>query len=133
MPLAEGASLKRRVNTATWYKGLREIGMGYNQEFRGLDEIHADPTGHSATGTVRTAKVSPSRYVMHPTTIDRCLQLLSVAIFQGLTHNINIRSLHVLFENILTSPETNQLHVQAQTDAGKENFILGEVGAMSQD
>lgn len=133
MALPDDTQLKRRVTSAFWYKGLKDIGMDYNREFRGLDDIYADPMQHIAKGTVRTAKVPPSRYVMHPATIDRCLQLLSVAMFRGLARNINIRSLPVLFEDIFIGPETEELHVQARTDAGNGNFFLGDVDAMSQD
>ncbi|KAL4793757.1 acyl transferase domain-containing protein [Aspergillus venezuelensis] len=123
--------LKRPVTSATWYKALREIGMDYNREFRGLDDIYADPLRHEATATVKTTKVSPSRYVMHPTTIDRCLQLLSVAMFKGLARNINIKSLPVLFEDVTICPETEELHVQAQADPGKGGFVLGDLSARS--
>ncbi|KAL4957564.1 hypothetical protein BDW69DRAFT_180489 [Aspergillus filifer] len=125
--------LKRRVTSGTWYKALREIGMDYNREFRGLDDIYADPLRHEATATVKTTKVSPSRYVMHPTTIDRCLQLLSVAMFKGLARNVNIKSLPVLFEDITICPETEELHVRAQADPGKGGFILGDLSARSAD
>ncbi|KAL4963693.1 type I polyketide synthase [Aspergillus stella-maris] len=125
--------LRRRVTSATWYKALREVGMDYNREFRGLDDIYADPLRHEATATVKVTKVSPSRYVMHPTTIDRCLQLLSVAMFKGLARNINIKSLPVLFEDITICPETEELHVQAQADPGKGGFILGDLSARSAD
>ncbi|KAI9375916.1 hypothetical protein BJX61DRAFT_539371 [Aspergillus egyptiacus] len=127
----DGTNLKREVASATWYKALREVGLDYSREFRGLDTIRADPVRHEASAIVKTTKVSPSRYVMHPTTIDRCLQLLSVAIFRGLTRNINIRSLPVLFENIFISQEAEELHVQALSDPGNGNFILGSLSAAS--
>ncbi|KAL4994909.1 hypothetical protein BDV10DRAFT_203445 [Aspergillus recurvatus] len=131
MPLTENTRLKRRVPAATWYKALREVGMDYNREFRGLDDIYGDPVRHEATATVKTAKVSPSRYLMHPTTIDRCFQVLSIAMFRGLARNINIRSLPVLFEDIFIGLETEKMHVQAQADLGNGNFILGDLGAMA--
>ncbi|KAL5051285.1 hypothetical protein BDW71DRAFT_193707 [Aspergillus fruticulosus] len=133
MPLAENTSLKRRVTSATWYKALREVGMDYNREFRGLDDIYGDPVRHEATATVKTNKVSPSRYLMHPTTVDRCLQVLSIAMFRGLARNINIRSLPVLFEDIFIGQETEELHVQARADLGNGNFILGDLGAMAKN
>ncbi|KAL4933195.1 acyl transferase domain-containing protein [Aspergillus undulatus] len=133
LPPTKGTNFKRRVTSATWYKALREIGMDYNRQFRGLDDIYADPLHHVAKATVKTTKVSLSRYVMHPTTIDRCLQLLSVAMFRGLARNINIRSLPVLFEDILIRPANEELHVEAQADPGKGGFILGDLGATAND
>ncbi|KAL4940274.1 hypothetical protein BDV06DRAFT_230416 [Aspergillus oleicola] len=121
MAVPKVTGLKRRVTSATWYKALREIGMDYNREFRGLEDIYSDPCRHEATATVKTAEVSPSR----------CLQLLSVAMFKGLARNINIRSLPVLFEDIIILPESEELHVQAQADPGKGNFILGDLTATS--
>ncbi|KAL3431718.1 hypothetical protein BDV09DRAFT_206448 [Aspergillus tetrazonus] len=133
MPLTGKTKLKRRVMSAAWYKALREAGMDYNREFRGLDDIYGDPVRYEATATVKTSKVSPSRYVMHPTTIDRCLQVLSIAMFRGLTRSINIRSLPVLFEEIFIGPEPAELHVQAQADLGNGSFIRGDLGAMTDD
>lgn len=133
MPLTETKNLKRRVAPGTWYKALREIGIDYNREFRGLDGVHADPVRHEAAATVKTAKVSPCRYVTHPTTIDRCLQLLSVAMFRGLARNINIRSLPVMFEDIFVGPEAEELDVQALADPGKGSFIMGDLGASSDE
>ncbi|KAL4734420.1 hypothetical protein BDV11DRAFT_174769 [Aspergillus similis] len=133
MPLSGDTKLKRRVLSAAWYTALREVGMDYNREFRGLDDIYGDPVRHEATATVKTSKVSPSRYVMHPTTIDRCLQVLSIAMFRGLARNINIRSLPVLFEEIFIGPEPAELQVQAQADLGNGNFILGDLGAIADD
>ncbi|KAL5340198.1 acyl transferase domain-containing protein [Aspergillus crustosus] len=124
-------ALKRPVNPTTWYKYLRDIGMDYGREFRGLDNVYADPVRYEATATVRTAKVSSSRYIMHPTVIDRCLQLLSVAMFRGLSRNIDIRSLPVLFEDVFIGPEGEELHVQAQADPGKGSFIIGDLSAVS--
>ncbi|KAL4814485.1 hypothetical protein BDW67DRAFT_186683 [Aspergillus spinulosporus] len=131
MPLTGNTKLKRRVQSAAWYKALREAGMDYNREFRGLEDIYGDPIRHEAVAIVKTSKVSPSRYVMHPTTIDRCLQVVSIAMFRGLARNINIRSLPVLFEEIYIGSEPAELHVQAQADLGNGNFILGDLGAMA--
>ncbi|RDW76877.1 putative Polyketide synthase (JCVI) [Aspergillus mulundensis] len=133
MPLEEKTKLKRRVASTAWYKALREVGMDYNREFRGLDDVYGDPIRHEATATVKTTKVSPSRYVMHPTTIDRCLQVISVAMFHGLARNINIRSLPVLFEDIFIGPEAEELCVQAQADLGNGNFVLGDLGASADE
>ncbi|KAL4899855.1 hypothetical protein BDW74DRAFT_188874 [Aspergillus multicolor] len=133
MPLEEKTKLKRRVASAAWYKALREVGMDYNREFRGLDDVYGDPIKHKATATVKTTKVSPSRYVMHPSTIDRCLQVISIAMFHGLARNINIRSLPVLFEDIFIGPETEEMCVQAQADLDNGNFVLGDLGASADD
>ncbi|KAL4866957.1 hypothetical protein BDV12DRAFT_210233 [Aspergillus spectabilis] len=129
----EKTRLKRPVNSATWYKALKEIGMDYGREFRGLESVHADPVGHDATAIVKVAKISSSRYVMHPTTIDRCLQILSVAMFQGLARNINLRSLPVLFDDVFIGPEPEQLQVQAQADPAKGTFITGDLAAVSNE
>ncbi|KAL4880320.1 hypothetical protein BJY04DRAFT_219314 [Aspergillus karnatakaensis] len=128
---SDSTTLKRPVQSTTWYKSLREVGMDYSREFRGLDSVYADPVRHVATATIQTGKVSSSRYVMHPTTIDRCLQLLSVAMFRGLTRNINLRSLPVLFEDIFVRPEPERLEAQAQADRKSGTFVLGDVAALS--
>ncbi|KIA75874.1 polyketide synthase [Aspergillus ustus] len=131
MPLPENTEPPRQVNAATWYKALRTTGLDYSREFRGLDEVYADPVRYEATATLKKAEVSASRYVMHPATIDRCLQLLSVAIFRGLSRNMDTRCLPILFEDLFVGPEPAGLRIQAQADPPQGNFIHGNIGAMS--
>ncbi|KAL3462238.1 hypothetical protein BJX64DRAFT_288570 [Aspergillus heterothallicus] len=131
MPLPNTTNPARKVNAANWYKALRATGLDYSREFRGLDEVCADPVLYEATATLKPAELSASRYVMHPTTIDRCLQLLSVAIFRGLSRNMDIRCLPILFEDVFVGPEPAGLCIQAQADPPQGNFIHGNIGARS--
>jgi acyl transferase domain-containing protein len=131
MPLPPSTHPTRAVDAATWYKALRTIGMDYSREFRGLDEVYADPVRCEAIATLKTAEVSASRYVMHPTTIDRCLQVMSVAIFRGLTRNINIRCLPILLEDVFVGPEPAELRIHAQAEPRQGNFLNGQLDAMS--
>jgi acyl transferase domain-containing protein len=131
MPLPHSTKPTRTVDAVAWYRALRTTGLDYSREFRGLDEVYADPVRYEATAALKSADLSASRYVMHPTTIDRCLQLLSVAIFRGLSRNMDIRCLPILFEDVYVGPEPAEMHIQAQADAPQGNFISGNIGAMS--
>ncbi|KAL3444557.1 hypothetical protein BJX65DRAFT_310746 [Aspergillus insuetus] len=133
MPSPPSTPSTRAVNAANWYKALRTIGLDYSREFRGLDEVYANPVRYEAIATLKTAEVSASRYVMHPTTIDRCLQVMSVAIFRGLTRNIDIRCLPILLEDVFVGPEPAELRVQAQAEPWHGNFLNGQLDAMSDE
>lgn len=80
----------RTVNADEWYQALDKHGLSYGPCFRGLSDIAADPVKFEADATV-TDRINscPSRYTLHPTIIDQCLQLMSVALTNGLSRRID--------------------------------------------
>ncbi|KAL2843596.1 acyl transferase domain-containing protein [Aspergillus pseudodeflectus] len=121
VPLAPSTRPTRAVDAATWYKALRTIGLDYSREFRGLDEVYADPVQYEAIARLKTAELSA----------NRCLQVMSVAIFRGLTRNMNIRCLPVLLEDVFVGPEPAELRIHAQAEPRQGNFLNGQLNAMS--
>ncbi|KAF4767156.1 hypothetical protein HAV15_009313 [Penicillium sp. str.  len=75
---------QRPVDTKSWYSSLANVGLQYGPHFQGLDEITADPISFTASATVRGIfKGSDNSHAIHPTVIDQCLQLFSVAASKG--------------------------------------------------
>ncbi|PKY09287.1 hypothetical protein P168DRAFT_278784 [Aspergillus campestris IBT 28561] len=62
-----------------WHDAIASLGLLYGAQSYGLGSMRADPKGESA---IRVAtdrmKTHDGRYVVHPTAIDQCLQLMSV-------------------------------------------------------
>ncbi|XRM46123.1 hypothetical protein ABZX51_009176 [Aspergillus tubingensis] len=69
----------RPVTSDFLYQELRKLGLEYGPAFRGLESIRADPLRYRATAVLRTEDT----HAVHPTTIDKGLQLLSVAASKG--------------------------------------------------
>ncbi|KAH1629843.1 hypothetical protein KXX39_003331 [Aspergillus fumigatus] len=80
----------RRVSSELWYRTLEKVGLSYGPTFRGLQEITADPSRHVAAASMRGRQDSKA---VHPTVIDECLQLFTVAACKG--RAVNMTRLYV--------------------------------------
>ncbi|PYH97832.1 putative polyketide synthase [Aspergillus ellipticus CBS 707.79] len=78
----------RRVSSVKWYHTLSSLGLSYGAQFRGLQDISADPRGGRAPARVNGMQQHESLYRIHPTVIDQCLQLMSVAGAAGIPRRI---------------------------------------------
>lgn len=71
-----------------WNQALREVGFDYGPTFQDMTDIRSDGKVYAAA--CKTAIKSScgimedeSRYVLHPSTVDSCLQLIIVSIYAG--------------------------------------------------
>ncbi|KAB8228301.1 type I polyketide synthase [Aspergillus alliaceus] len=122
------APFPRLVDEKAWYVGLRRIGFNYTGLFEGMQDVSAATTTTEAKATVATGILpSPSRcsrYVFHPSTIDRCFQLFTVASFRGMCRNMTQLSVPTFIEEMVLHPcPANQTlnvtaHVENKLDRG---------------
>ncbi|KAF7590331.1 hypothetical protein BBP40_002981 [Aspergillus hancockii] len=85
----EVSELTRRVPGSRWYDAFRRVGFEYGPSFQPLNQIRTNPSRHHAAANVDIKResellVDESRYLLHPSTIDGCLQLIIVSINRGL-------------------------------------------------
>lgn len=73
----------RLLPKSKWYKAVEDLGCYYGPTFRGLDDISASPTAQEATARLHPA-ADATDYLVHPTAIDQCFQLLTIATFHAL-------------------------------------------------
>ncbi|THW50357.1 ketoacyl-synt-domain-containing protein [Aureobasidium pullulans] len=71
-----------------WYTALAKIGLHYGPTFRPLGNIRTDAEPGTATALVNMKStegvmVHESRYIIHPTTLDACIQLAVIAACNG--------------------------------------------------
>jgi 2-polyprenyl-3-methyl-5-hydroxy-6-metoxy-1,4-benzoquinol methylase len=66
------------------YTIMKKVGLNYGPAFQGLLDCSALPAGKTASATLRHAVKPGSHYIMHPTTIDHCLQIIVLAKSDGL-------------------------------------------------
>ena len=125
--------LPRHVSQAYWYDVLENLGLKYGQAFRGLDEISTALTDHKAVATV-----SPfgylTEYILHPVTIEQCLQILMVAACRG--QGKSQTGLHVVtFIEHLVIPSRGQAKFRVKGTAAKSSSggVEGNVSVMSEN
>jgi acyl transferase domain-containing protein len=80
--------LTQKMTGKRWYEAFDRVGFHYGNTFNQLQSVRTDRKLHHATGDVlvtQSTKVmtGESRYVIHPSTVDACLQLIIISIHQG--------------------------------------------------
>lgn len=83
------SKLTQRVPGKRWYKAFNRVGFEYGPAFQPLTQIRTNGKDHEAAANVDVATESggmdgESRYILHPSTIDACLQLIIISINAGL-------------------------------------------------
>lgn len=86
-PPVGGAQLQQ-TPAKRWYDALDRVGFHYGPVFQQLNQVKAHRGSHMAEGDVMVLKESntmqdESRYIIHPSTIDACLQLIIISIHDG--------------------------------------------------
>ncbi|KAK4215780.1 putative polyketide synthase [Rhypophila decipiens] len=87
----EVQSHPRQVSSEKWYKAMSTVGLHYGPHFQQLGDITASPVQNAAVARLRSNSglqqsvntTSDNSYFVHPTVIDSCLQLFTVALSRG--------------------------------------------------
>ncbi|XXH00491.1 hypothetical protein Hte_006837 [Hypoxylon texense] len=80
--------LTQRVSGKRWYDAFHRVGFYYGKTFQHLQQVRTDRSIRHAAANVTVREDSgsmkgESRYLVHPSTIDACLQLIIVSIHAG--------------------------------------------------
>ena len=83
----------QRASGKAWNQALRDVGFDYGPTFQDMTDIRFDGNNYSATcKTVIKSTCGiiegESRYILHPSTVDSCLQLIIVSIYAGRLDNM---------------------------------------------
>lgn len=84
----EEAALTQRVSGKRWYEAFRRVGFNYTNTFQQMLDVRTDKSLRHSTGNLVVSNssgvmVDESRYILHPSTIDACLQVIIVAVNAG--------------------------------------------------
>lgn len=76
-----------------WYNAMARVGLLYGQSFTTLSDIKANVDHNQATACVPynasdVQMAGQSRYAVHPTTLDACLQLSIIAAHKGRSEDL---------------------------------------------
>ncbi|KAL9030784.1 MAG: hypothetical protein Q9196_001134 [Gyalolechia fulgens] len=82
------SKLSKRVTGKRWYDAFNRVGFQYERSFQPLSQIRTNRKYHHAAASVQINVDSglmqaESRYILHPSTIDACLQLIIISIMAG--------------------------------------------------
>ncbi|KAI9150039.1 LOW QUALITY PROTEIN: Highly reducing polyketide synthase lcsB [Paramyrothecium foliicola] len=121
--------LPRSVDPKEWYSALKRIGFNYQGPFRGMRAISSSTVGHTAVAAVPTSKAD--RYSIHPSVIDQCFQLFSVAACRGLGRNCKNVAVPTFIEEMVVAPATQDLNVVANIHTLDRGSYVGDLSAES--
>lgn len=84
----EVPSMNQRATGKAWNQALKSVGFDYGPSFQDMQDVRSDGKRfHAAASSVVKTESGmvqgESRYVIHPATIDSCLQLIIVSIYAG--------------------------------------------------
>ncbi|GAB1210492.1 hypothetical protein APSETT445_009286 [Aspergillus pseudonomiae] len=126
--------LPRSVSIDTCYQAFQAIGLQYGPSFRKLRRITADPMSSIASATVCNEPVlHECTYTVHPTTIDQCLQLFSVAGCRGRGREATKLYLPAFIERVYVGQGGPMLQVEASISSPVTNHGLGDATAVFED
>ena len=81
--------LTQRVSGKRWYDAFSRVGFDYTRSFQQLRSIATNSKHYEAAADIKILCESglvqgESRYILHPATVDACLQLIIISINAGL-------------------------------------------------
>lgn len=111
-------------NARNWYAALSTVGVEFGPTFQTLSDISLVPDKNEAIAnialhTTKKVMTAESRYVIHPTTLDGCLQM-SVMAAHGSTKSVSKAFLPVSVEDLtvwtpsVSDPTTEDALIYAQ-------------------
>ncbi|RDA85038.1 hypothetical protein CP532_4577 [Ophiocordyceps camponoti-leonardi (nom. inval.)] len=113
----------RRIAKSYFYDHMRHMGLRYGPRFQGLEDISTDPNRLVAMANLKDASAEKeASYLVHPATLDCCLQLCVVAVCRGMARSIDTLMLPVSIRRIAIHPggETD-LEASAAADLDGSN------------
>ncbi|OJJ99176.1 hypothetical protein ASPACDRAFT_1870238 [Aspergillus aculeatus ATCC 16872] len=106
----------RGVEPADWYQFLARLGLNYGTSFQRMKEISVDPVEHLANATVlESSSDYEGDYLVHPTVIDHCLQLLSVAVVNGIRRHATSLAIPASIDRISIVRTEGDMWIQTDT------------------
>lgn len=130
-------NLPQRSSGKSWNQGLRNVGFDYGATFQDMADVRYDGKTYVAAAKTLVKQTcgvveGESRYVLHPSTVDSCLQLIIVSIYAGRLSDMTCGAVPIKVDEIaIWTPSADQLndpaaHAYAWTDQrGIRSFISG--------
>jgi acyl transferase domain-containing protein/NADPH:quinone reductase-like Zn-dependent oxidoreductase len=114
-PAKEVPHMSQRATGKAWNQALKDVGFDYGPSFQDMENIRTDGQKfHAASqSTIKTESgmmTGESRYVLHPATIDSCLQLIIVSIYAGKIQDMTCGAVPIQVDEVsIWAPTEEQL------------------------
>ncbi|KAJ5583788.1 hypothetical protein N7450_006452 [Penicillium hetheringtonii] len=103
-------SFPRKVESKVWYGSLKDRGLEYGPRFSQLQNISAHPVQSSAAASL---EIPDPGNMIDPPTIDQCLQLVAVAMCNGLPRKCHSAGLPVYIKEVFAGKTGPTLFLEA--------------------
>lgn len=103
-------SFPRKIESKVWYGSLKDCGLEYGPRFSQLQNISAHPVQSSAAASLEIPE--PGNMIDSPT-IDQCLQLVAVAMCNGLSRKCHSTGLPVYIKEVFAGKTGPTLFLEA--------------------
>lgn len=128
----EIAPYPRRLSEGFWYERLRHLGLNYGPRFQGMTAISAHTAKEVATASIRNDESRGARYTIHPTTLDNCLQLFTVAMTNGIARRLDKLALPSSVQYICVKPgDCPELLAEATTQVSSKGVVTADLVAIT--
>lgn len=130
-------NLPQRASGSSWNKALKDVGFDYGATFRDMNNIQSDGKNFVAASETTLKKecgimVGESRHVLHPSTVDSCLQLIIVSIYAGRINDMKCGAVPIQVDEIAIWPPTAEQFASDKASAfswtderGIRSFVSG--------
>lgn len=104
-------NLPQRASGTSWNQALREVSFDYGATFQDMTDVRSDGKTYAATAKTVVKQAcgiieGESRYVLHPGTVDSCLQLLIVSIYAGRQNDMTCGAVPIQVDEVAIWPPT---------------------------
>jgi hypothetical protein len=102
-------NLPQRATGKAWNDGLKEVSFDYGPSFQGMVDVQSDGKNYIAATHFDIKQESgvleaESRYVLHPGTVDLCLQLIIVSIYAGKLNDMTCGAVPIQVDEVAIWP-----------------------------
>ncbi|KAF2710675.1 putative polyketide synthase [Pleomassaria siparia CBS 279.74] len=140
--------LTQKVHGKRWYETFDRVGFNYGPNFQQVKTVQTNRKIHHAAGDVSILQESAvmkgeSRYMIHPSSVDACLQLIIISIHRGRHKDVPYGVVPTRIEEAtLTMPDNEDIAIGsavAWTDEisgryfGTHTQLFGQSGKMLLD
>ncbi|KJZ75495.1 hypothetical protein HIM_05191 [Hirsutella minnesotensis 3608] len=123
----------RQLTQGFWYERMKHLGLNYGPHVQGLGQISAHTRENRATAAIENSAGPGARYAVHPTTLDFCLQLFTVAVTNGVARRLSTLAIPSAIGSICIRPCGPRLIAEASAEASSRGVIKGNVVATNEE
>jgi NADPH:quinone reductase-like Zn-dependent oxidoreductase/malonyl CoA-acyl carrier protein transacylase/SAM-dependent methyltransferase len=127
--------MPRKLSKRSWYRKMQQMGLNYGTRFRAINNPTSHPTIKTAVANVKSELLEgESFYAVHPSAMDSLLQLLMLAVSNGLERRFNILAVPTYIEELYVRPPVGEMIVKATADwPAKGGAMSGDVIAVDSE